>query len=189
MDNGDRLLGETTMAAGRFVSLKTLRWLDRNGVTREWESAERVDGPGAVLIVPLLVPSRRIVLIRQFRPPARANVIEFPAGLVNPDERPEEAARRELREETGYAAGTMTACPAAYTTPGLSNEAVFMIQAEIDETADANQNPQTDFDPGEAIETLLIPLDDLARFYARETAAGTLFDAKLAAYIMGRIGF
>lgn len=188
MDEGSRVSGETTLAEGRFVALKKLAWIDRGGVEREWESAERIGFSGAVLVVPLLVPSRRILLIRQYRPPVGASVIEFPAGLVNPGEDPADAARRELREETGYVAGNMTVFPAAYTTPGLSNESVFMAHAEIDETAPENQTPQTEFDPGESIETLLVPLDGLANFYARETALGSLFDAKLAAYAMAGTG-
>lgn len=189
MDKGGRVSGETTLAEGRFVALRKLTWIDQGGVEREWESAERIGFSGAVLVVPLLVPSRRLLLIRQYRPPVGASVIEFPAGLVNHGEDPADAARRELREETGYVAGKTTVFPAAYTTPGLSDESVFMVHAEIDETTPENRKPQTEFDPGESIETLVVPADDLADFYARETAVGSLFDAKLAAYAMAKNGF
>ena len=44
----------------------------------------------------------RVVLVRQYRPAVEAVTLELPSGLVDAGERPEEAARRELREETGY---------------------------------------------------------------------------------------
>ncbi len=177
--------GETLLAAGRFATLKILDWIDSKGIPRRWESAERIGAPGAVMIVPRLVPSDRILLIRQFRPPARGEVVEFPAGLMDGDESAEAAARRELREETGYLASRLTVFPAAFTTPGLSNESVYVVLAEIDENAPGNATPETDFDASEMIETILVKRTGLLDFYRRESARGVAFDAKLAGYILG----
>jgi len=71
-----------------------------DGKTRVWESVERVGGRGAAAMLAILRPSNRIVLVRQFRPPAGRFVIEIPAGLVDEGESVEETAMRELREET-----------------------------------------------------------------------------------------
>lgn len=49
----------------------------------------------------------RIVCVRQYRPAVERYTLEFPAGLIDPGESPEESARRELLEETGYAAGAL----------------------------------------------------------------------------------
>jgi ADP-ribose pyrophosphatase len=184
MHEKPQVTGETLLHGGRFVQLKDLEWTDAYGQARHWESAERPGDCGAVLIVALLRPSDRVVLIRQYRPPARRPVYEFPAGLVDAGETPEAAAARELREETGYTASTMRIFPAAYTTPGLSSESVFMVCAEIDEQSPENITPRTEFDESEMIETLLIKRADLPGFYRRETATGASFDAKLAAYII-----
>lgn len=178
--------GEEQLQAGRFIALKTLHWIDAYGAPRKWESAERVANAGAVLIIARLAPSGRILLVRQYRPPARREVIEFPAGLMDAGETPEATAARELREETGYVAKTLRVHPAAYTTPGLSNESVFMVMAEIDEDAPENIEPETDFDGSEMIESLFVPERELGEFYRRETANGVAFDAKLAAYILAR---
>lgn len=180
--------GETVVGAGKFVALKNLEWTDANGQGHMWESAERIDVPGAVLILARLLPSDRFVLIRQFRPPARRMVIECPAGLMDQDESPARAAERELREETGYVASRLTVFPPAYTTPGLSDEAVYMVIAEIDENAAENRDPQTDFDGTENIETILVPRDGLLAFYRDQCDAGVAFDAKLAAFILTASG-
>ena len=179
---------ETLLRQGRFVVFKELEWRDPYGNIRAWEAADRASDNGAVLIIARMIPSDRVLLIRQYRPPARRMVYEFPAGLIDDGETPEAAAARELREETGYVAGKMRIFPLAHTTPGLSNEAVHMVTAEIDESAPENLNPRTDFDPTEMIESLLLPRGELAAFSRRECDAGAAFDAKLAAYILALDG-
>ncbi len=173
------------VAGGKFLRFRLLRWRDADGAPHVWETVERRGFRGAVLVIAVLRPSDRLVVIRQYRPPADRFVYEFPAGLVDAGETPEQAVLRELREETGYSARTTAVHPPCYTTPGLSNESVFMALAEIDETAPENANPRTRFDATENIETLLVPRADLAAFYRDETARGHAFDAKLAAYILG----
>lgn len=181
-----KITGEQVKAAGRFIVLKVLDWMDAKGVARQWETANRATDAGAVLIMARLRPSNRLLLIRQFRPPAGGYVFEFPAGLMNPGEEAETAALRELREETGYHAKVVAAHPYAFSTPGLSNESVYLVEAEVDENAPENQKPETEFDPGEMIETLLMPLGELDAFYRRESENGAVFDAKLAAFVLAR---
>lgn len=176
--------GESVASAGRFVALKNLTWTDAEGRSHQWESAERIGGPGAVLIVARLMPSDRVIVIKQFRPPARRFVLEFPAGLMEPGETAEVAAARELREETGYIAKSIRVYPPAYTTPGLSDESVYLVYADIDESAAENLRPKTEFDGTENIETMLLPRKELYSFYTTQCAAGTAFDSKLAMYII-----
>lgn len=185
MDTMPRVTGSTDMAVGKFLSLKKLSWLDANGVSRTWESAERPAGFLAVMIIPRLLPSGRLALIKQFRPPAKRWVIEFPAGILEPGETPEAGAARELREETGYIAESFRVLPASFTSPGMSDEAVFVVHADIDENDPRNQAPRTDFDPSEMIHTLLVPPEELPDFHRRQSDEGTAFDCKLAAYIAG----
>jgi ADP-ribose pyrophosphatase len=88
-------------------------YLDPEGNERTWESAERltrpkgcdIDGVGVAAILedpanPNAEP--KILLQKQWRPPINQTVIEFPAGLIDPNETPEACAVRELKEETGY---------------------------------------------------------------------------------------
>ncbi len=186
MRSEPEVISETLVHQGRFLTTKLLHWRTTEGAVRDWEAAERASWSGAVLIIPLLLPSRRLALIRQFRPPARSQVYEFPAGLIDRGETPEGAAERELREETGLVPSSLRVYPAAYTTPGMSNESVYMVLAEIDETAAANQERCTEFDASECIETLFVAEGGLLDFYCRESADGKAFDSKLAAYILAR---
>lgn len=81
---------------------------------------------GVVLVIPVTSTSE-IVLIEQFRRALNCNVIEFPAGLVgdeDPDETFEAAARRELVEESGYAANELKFWLRGPSSPGGSAEIV-----------------------------------------------------------------
>ena len=86
-----------TMCEGKYLRL----------VTRgTWEFAERTTGGHAVLVL-AVTPERRLLFVEQFRVPVDGRTIELPAGLVGDtrdDDTFEEAARRELLEETGWRA-------------------------------------------------------------------------------------
>ncbi|RQM07114.1 hypothetical protein DH86_00003460, partial [Scytalidium sp. 3C] len=84
-------------------------YIDPKGTERTWEYGERPTRPknsdiDAVAIVAILEKSTgpEIILQKQFRPPLDKIVIEIPAGLVDEGETPEQAAVREMKEETGY---------------------------------------------------------------------------------------
>ena len=64
----------------------------------------------------------RILLVKQYRLPARAMLWELPAGRVDPGERPLQAARRELEEETGYRARKWRKLASFYVSPGYVSE-------------------------------------------------------------------
>ncbi len=54
-----------------------------------------------------ITPDERVLIVRQYRPAVERYMLELPSGLVDPGETPEQAARRELLEETGYEAETL----------------------------------------------------------------------------------
>lgn len=90
---------------------------------------EIVEHPGAVAILPVLEDGR-MVLVRQYRPAVGRELLEVPAGTMEPDERPEDTARRELTEETGYAHGSLRKLVQFFVSPGWCNEELSVYVAE-----------------------------------------------------------
>ena len=73
--------------------------------------------------------NKQILLVRQFRLPARQNLWELPAGSIEEDESPLKAAKRELREETGYSAKKWDKLAAFYPSPGYVSEKMTIFLA------------------------------------------------------------
>ena len=91
-----------------------------------------VDSPGAVGVVALVgdVGARRVLLVRQYRPPFDAHTLEIPAGMRDREgEDPQLTARRELEEEAGYTAGSMIKLGSHESAPGISNSVVHLFVA------------------------------------------------------------
>ena len=171
------------IAAGNWLALKRISYQDNQGVERVWESVERKKSAGAVAMICTLIPSERLVLIRQYRPPADNMVIEFPAGLVNPGESPEETAVRELREETGYRGRLLRLIPDTFSSPGLSSEIVRLAVMEVDESCQGEL--VTDFDETEDIETILVERDHLGDFLREAERRGDQIDGRVSAFAIG----
>lgn len=113
----------------REVLLQTRRFrverLEYNIPGQGMVRRELVVHPGAVTIVPLL-DSETVVMIRNYRFAAGAELLELPAGTLEPPEPPMECAARELEEETGYKAAQLERLCEFYTTPGFTDERMYV---------------------------------------------------------------
>lgn len=77
----------------------------------------------------------KILLVRQFRYPYKEEILELPAGKVNPGESPEQTAMRELEEEGGIKAGRVEKMFDVYPSPGYTDEIIRIYRAlDIEET-------------------------------------------------------
>ena len=81
-----RILGDRLLHAGRWVTLKEKSYRDARGREGRWTYAERTGGQTAVVIVARTALTGALIVIEQFRLPFERNVLEFPAGLVEPGE-------------------------------------------------------------------------------------------------------
>ena len=106
---------------GRLVGVTVERW-----GKREREIVER---PDVVCIVPVDTEGY-VTLGRQLREATRRELLELPAGRIEPGEEPLETAKRELVEETGLRGGRWRAGPVWWSTPGFCRERVFLFIAE-----------------------------------------------------------
>ncbi len=114
---------------GRVISLDidTVRF--PNGTVGE---LEMVRHSGASAVIPVLEKEGeepKVLLIRQYRYAAEGFLYEVPAGRFDPGESPEACAHRELREETGYKASTLSLLTSVYTTPGFTDERIHIYLA------------------------------------------------------------
>lgn len=92
---------------------------------REW-----IDHPGASAVVPIF-PDGSTILVRQFRYPPRREFLEVPAGKLDKEgEPPDEVARRELEEETGWRCESLTELGKIYPCIGYSSEIIYFYLAE-----------------------------------------------------------
>lgn len=108
------------LSASRFTVELVTQQLD-DGSTM---SREVIKHPGAVVIVPLL-DDGRICLIRNYRISIDQELLELPAGTLEPPEPPIETARRELIEETGYRCQQLEPLCEFYMSPGILDEHMY----------------------------------------------------------------
>jgi 8-oxo-dGTP pyrophosphatase MutT (NUDIX family) len=108
------------------------------------DELEVVETPAAVAIVAVDAEGR-VVLVRQERPAVRASLLELPAGVVDDGESPDEAARRELAEETGLRGGRWRELRLVHPSPGFLHEPLTLFLAE------ALEEGEQDTDDGEDV--------------------------------------
>lgn len=158
-----------TLHRGRFLQV-----LRRDN----WEYVSRINASGAVHIL-AVTPDDELLMVSQFRPPIGCEVLELPAGIVGDDEghdgeSPEQAAARELVEETGYRARTVERLYDGPSSPGLTAEITTVVRAhELTRVGEGggvgNEN----------IRVLHVPLAEVREWLAARVAEGRYIDHKV----------
>ncbi|KAL0947248.1 hypothetical protein HGRIS_013369 [Hohenbuehelia grisea] len=167
-----KIVSKTEMSASeaKWITLYKLKYTDQDGKERVWECAERKtrksSGIDAVDILALIRSKTNAfplstVVIEQYRPPIDKYIIELPAGLIDDGETPEQAAIRELEEETGYKAErVLESSPVTVSDPGMTSANMKTIALAVT-MDDQLETPKPHLEPGEHIVTRVIELSKL----------------------------
>ena len=140
-----------------------------------------LERPDAAIVFPL-TNDDEVVLVRQYRPPLERMELGLPAGLVEPSEKPEVAARRELVEETGYSGGEWEYLGSLASSPSLKDNWAYLFLARNVERAG-----DQDLDQFERLEVVRVPLDELPGLvYAGEIVSSSGVAAAMLA--LDRLG-
>jgi len=134
---------------------------------QKYAKREIVEHKNASAIV-AINEKNELLLVRQYRKAVENFIYEIPAGIINIAEEPEECAFRELKEETGYEAKKISRIFEFYSSPGFTNEKIYLF------TAQDLTFTSTKFDEDEYIETISVSREEAKKMM--ET--GRILDSK-----------
>jgi len=161
---------------GRVMEVYRDRIIEPSGIkaVREW-----VEHPGSVVVLPVFSDGR-ILLIRQYRYAAAQEMWELVAGHKERDEDYEAGAQRELEEESGYTAKTMTKLLEFFPSPGFLSEKMVVFLAQG--LAKGKSRPEEDEKIDQRIVTLAQAEDWIRTGKIRDgkTISGILYYSKFA---------
>ncbi len=175
-----------TAYSGRWLHFRVAGYADAAGRRHDWEYVDREGLRPAALVAATLVPSGDLILVRQDRAAMGGSTVEFPAGLVDAGETVEQAAVRELREETGYVGRVGRVSPVLATSPGLTSERAYLVEMEIPEGDRENASPSAQPDEGEQIEVLRVPMAEALARLAELGRAGVVIDSRVWVWVAAR---
>lgn len=149
-----------------------------------WEYVGRNKGVRAAVIV-AIDEEGCVLLVDQYRVPLGRRCLELPAGLVGDEaegEAIEDAAERELEEETGYRAREITQIGEFASSPGMVSETFTLVRANGLERVGEGGGVE-----GEGITVHRVPLAEVADYVAARRADGMAIDVKLLLLLAGGI--
>jgi len=162
--NQEQVVESHRLYEGRVVSLR----VDRVRLPDGRSTVREVVEHAPVVAIVALDGQGNVLLVRQYRLPVQQSLLEIPAGGVDPGESAEEAAQRELQEETGQRAGHLERLCSFFASPGYCNEYMDLYLAT------ALEPSALAADADESIEVVCLPLSEALRLIER----GEIRDAK-----------
>ena len=162
---------KTNLFSGKFLALIA---------EGHWEYVHRVNATGAAIIL-AVTDDQKVLLVEQYRIPVHTRTIELPAGIIGDEpggnrESQAEAARRELLEETGYAAAQIELLTTGPASSGLASEVVALFKASgLRRTGKGGGVAHEDITVHE------VPLVEVDAWLAAKAKAGVLIDPKIYA--------
>jgi ADP-ribose pyrophosphatase len=169
-------LNEKTVYDGQWLSVREIIYQNNEGKELSWECVHRKRSTVGVVILARLMPSKRFILIKQYRPAIDGYIIAMPAGLGFNDPN---HALVELKEETGYAGKIVDVSPVLKTGSSLIDDNLRIIYIEVDENLPANQNPAQELEDSEDIQVCLVTKEGAKDFLLEQIKQGTHVAANL----------
>ncbi|KAF9905393.1 nudix hydrolase-like protein [Linnemannia zychae] len=218
---------DTLLGKGRWLSLHQVQFQDPSGTQRGWEVCRRIKPAStnatatttdtntlnnsasvdAVDVITIIKNSRKkathVVLVVQYRPALSAYSLEFPSGLIDAGETPQQAALRELEEETGFSTSAghsvqivNVGVPVSYE-PGLTGSCSRVVLVEVQMNEEQLFGPDSPLrkakpeDDEWSLQVLVLPLEDLLLSIQelQDKAGGQsklVLDSRLYAWALGR---
>lgn len=171
----EKTISSDRIYTGKVVSLK----VDTVEIEKKgYQKREIVEHGGAVAII-ALTDKNEVILIKQFRKAIEDIIWEIPAGKLEKGESPKECAIRELKEETGYSANNLKLIHKFYSSPGFSNQKIYIYLATGLVSGESNPND------GENLECRKIKFDEVYEMILKneiedaKTAVGILIAKEL----------
>ena len=165
----EKTLDSKRIYEGRTINLR----VDKVTVVSGTSTREIVEHNGGSVIA-AVTDDNKIIMVKQFRKPMESPILEVPAGKLDGDEDPADAALRELSEETGYTAGKLEKLTEFYPSVGYTTEVLHIYLA-------------TDLKPGvchpdenEVLEVMEMDLEEVYRM----VMDGKIHDGKTIAAVM-----
>ncbi|KAJ1967667.1 hypothetical protein IWQ62_001715 [Dispira parvispora] len=165
--NDKSLSNETLVENGKAPTITRsyevcYRCHNKNVVDAQELAEEEVEAADIIALIKHPQQPPQIVLVVQFRPATGLYTIEWPSGLLDPNETIQAATLRELKEETGYDGKILSVSSALTCEPGMSSSRCCVAQVEIDGTLPCNKNPQPCLEADEwSLQTITLPFHQL----------------------------
>lgn len=161
----------------QFLNIKATEYEDKNGDEKFWVWAQRVGGRKAVVIAAIVdcgweevqkktyKRNLKLVVTKEFRVPLADYEWGFPAGLIDGEEDPKTAAKRELEEETGLkVTKVLRQSPFIYNTAGMTDESIAMVYVECE-----GEISKDKLEASEEIDTFLLTRDEVRELLEDDT--------------------
>ena len=166
----EKTVSSRLLFEGRAVKLR----IDTVQTARGRETTREIVEHADCVAIIAVDAEDKVLLVKQFRKPVEKELLEIPAGGIDPGESPEDAARREMQEESGYLPQKLERLGGFYSAPGYCTEYLSLYLA-------SDLTPSRLFaEDTEGIEVVWVPLNQVPELIA----SGRIEDAKSIAGLL-----
>jgi len=151
-----KMISTKVLKKTKFLEMVVTNYVNKKNHLSQWWWVRRPKGVKAVVIV-AITDDNKLVVTKEYRVPIKGYEIGFPAGLIDQDESPEDAVRRELEEETGLKVDEILhISPAVLSSAGLTDEAVHLAYVKV--SGEPNKDK---LEASEDIDTYILNKDEI----------------------------